>query len=138
MSSKLRFSQHSPCDCMLFDGEYFYTLELKSIGTNSISFERDKKEKAVIHKYQIDSLLKFSKYRNVISGFLLDFRSSNTTYFLQINEFINMISNLNKKSFNEKDMFKWCNPFEIKKRKMKVNYKYDVENFLNSITNKGE
>lgn len=138
MSSKLRFSQHSPCDCMLFDGEYFYTLELKSVGTNSISFERTKEDKGVIHKYQTDSLLKFSRYKNVVSGFLLDFRLSNTTYFLQINEFINMISNLNKKSFNEKDMFEWCNPFEIKKKKLKINYKYDVENFLNTITTKGE
>lgn len=123
---------------MLFDGEYFYTLELKSVGTNSISFERIKDDKGIIHKYQIDSLLKFSKYKNVVSGFLLDFRLSDTTYFLRINEFIDMISNLDKKSFNEKDMFKWCEPFKIKKKKLKINYKYDVEKFLNTITNKGE
>lgn len=133
MSSKLRFSQHSPCDCMLFDGEYFYTLELKSVGTNSISFERIKDDKGVIHKYQIDSLLKFSKYKNVVSGFLLDFRLSENTYFCEINEFIELINSINKKSFNEKDLLKYCSPIIIEKKKLKVNYQYNVGKLFQEI-----
>ena len=43
-----------------------------------------------------------------------------------------MIQNINKKSFNEKDMFEWCSPIEIKKRKLKVNYRYDVIDFFNN------
>ena len=41
-----------------------------------------------------------------------------------------MISNLDKKSFNENDLFKWCTPLEIQKRKLKVNYKYDINDFI--------
>lgn len=130
MSSKLRFSQHSPCDCMLFDGERFYTLELKSAGTSSISFERTKEDNGVIHKYQIGSLFKFSEYKNVISGFLLDFRLSDKTYFLEITEFLKLIECIDKKSFNEKDLLQFCTPIEIEKKKLKVNYRYNIQKFL--------
>ena len=130
-NSNLRFSAKSPCDCFMYNGEVFYTLELKSVGTTSISFERNKEDKGVIHKHQIDKLLEFSKYKNIISGLLLDFRLSDKTYFCMIEEFKNMIDNLDKKSFNEKDLSEWCNPIVIEKKKMKVNYKYMVDTFLN-------
>lgn len=114
----------------MYNGENFYTLELKSVGTTSVSFERTKEDKGVIHKHQIDKLLEFSKYKNIVSGLLLDFRLSDKTYFCMIEEFINMIDNLDKKSFNEKDLCEWCNPIVIDKKKMKVNYRYSVEKFL--------
>ena len=34
------------------------------------------------------------------------------------------------KSKNEKDLFEWCNPIEIDKKKLKVNYRYDICKFL--------
>ena len=108
----------------------FYTLELKSVGTKSISFERKKTDKGVIHKHQIDNLEKYSTYKNIVSGFLLDFRLSEKTYFCMIDEFIEMIEHLDKKSFNEFDLFKWCNPIEIEKKKLKVNWKYNIQQFL--------
>ena len=130
-NSNLRFSAKSPCDCFMFNGKVLYTLELKSVGTNSISFERIKEDKGVIHKHQIDNLLKFSTYENIVSGLILDFRLSDMTYFCMIEEFVNMVNNLDKKSFNEKDLYEWCNPIVIEKKKLKVNYKYNVQKFLN-------
>ena len=114
----------------MFNGDFLYTLELKSVGTKSISFEKEKSDKGIIHKHQIDNLQKFSTYKNIVSGFIFDFRLSDKTYFCSINDFIQMIGNLNKKSFNENDLFEWCNPLEIKKRKLKVNYRYDIEDFM--------
>lgn len=116
----------------MFNGFSLYTLELKSVGTKSISFEREKHDKGVIHKHQIDNLEKFSIYKNVVSGFIFDFRLSDKTYFCSISDFIHMINNLDKKSFNENDLFKWCKPIKIEKKKLKVNYKYDVENFISN------
>lgn len=116
----------------MFNGGFLYTLELKSVGTKSISFEKEKTDKGVIHKHQIDNLQKFSTYKNVISGFIFDFRLSDKTYFCTIGDFISMINSLNKKSFNEDDLFKWCAPLEIQKRKLKVNYRYDIEYFINN------
>ena len=37
---------------------------------------------------------------------------------------------ITKKSFNEQDMLKYCSPILLKKRKLKVNYRYDMENLL--------
>ena len=114
----------------MFNGKALYTLELKSVGTTSISFERTKEDKGVIHKHQIDNLLKFSTYENIVSGLILDFRLSDNTYFCMIEEFVNMANNLDKKSFNEKDLYEWCNPIVIDKKKLKVNYRYNVGKFL--------
>lgn len=131
MSNNLRFSQHSPCDYMMFNGNtgVFYTLELKSF-EGSCSFERNKEENGIIHFHQIESLKYFAKYPNVISGFILDFRKSDSTYFLSIDDFCEMIDNISKKSFNENDLFQCCSPISINKKKLKVNYRYDIEKFL--------
>lgn len=134
MSSKLRFSHHSPCDYMMFDGELFYTLELKSFD-GSCSFERGKEDKGIIHYYQIESLKNFAKFKNVCSGFILDFRKTGHTYFLNIEEWDNLSDSISKKSFNEQDMFVYCNPIAIKKEKLKVNYRYDIEDFCTSMRN---
>lgn len=129
-NTNLRFSAKSPCDCFMFNGKVLYTLELKSVGTKSISFEREKTDKGIIHKHQIDNLQKFSTFQNVISGFLFDFRLSDCTYFCTIEEFVTMVSHLDKKSFNENDLFEWCNPIKIEKKKLKVNYRYDISKFF--------
>lgn len=132
-NQKLRFSAKSPCDCFLFDGNLLYAFELKSVGTKSISFERNKADKGVIHKHQIDNLTKFFTYKNVISGFIFDFRLSEKTYFCNINQFNYMINMINKKSFNEENLLKYCHPIEISKKKLKVNYRYDIENFIKML-----
>lgn len=101
-----------------------------------MSFERQINDKGVIHKHQIDNLNKFALYRNVISGFIFDFRLSNKTYFCSIAEFNNMINIISKESFNENDLLQWCNPLEIQKKKLKINYKYDISDFIKNIKEK--
>lgn len=139
-NSKLRFSLKNPCDCFMFYSPYFFTLELKSVGTTSISFEREKpksnNDKKTIHYHQIEGLRKFSKYNNTISGFLFNFRhkdSTETLYFQRIEDFDQMITDINKKSFNEKDLIEH-NPIILESRKLKVNYRYNVEKFISDVT----
>lgn len=133
-SDKLRFSRHSPCDLMIFDGtrNLFLTLELKTF-QGSCSFERNKNEKGIIHYYQIEKLKEFANYKRVISGFVLDFRSTDHTYFLNINDWDNFISHIEKKSFNEQDLLEYASPILIEKEKLKVNYRYDVELLLSKL-----
>lgn len=128
-NDKLRFSKKNPCDAFLFKTPHFYALELKSVASNSISFERSKEEKGVIHYHQITSLEKFSTYENCVAGFVLNFRTDNHTYFINIKDFDTMISELDKKSFNESDLLKY-NPILIEQTLKKVNYKYNVGKFL--------
>ena len=135
-SNKLRFSRHSPCDLMVFDGtrNLLLTLELKTF-QGSCSFERDKNEKVkrLIHYYQIEKLKEFAQYKRVVSGLVLDFRSTDHTYFLNINDWDNLISHIEKKSFNEQDLLEYASPILIEKEKLKVNYRYDLESFLNDV-----
>ena len=133
-SDKRRFSRHSPCDLMIFDGtrNLFLTLELKTF-QGSCSFERNKNEKGIIHYYQIEKLKEFANYKRVISGFVLDFRSTDHTYFLNINDWDNLISHIEKKSFNEQDLLEYASPILIEKEKLKMNYRYDVELLLSKL-----
>lgn len=114
----------------MYNGDQLWTIELKTVSGKSISFERDKNDKGVIHFYQIESLKKFSTYKNVVSGLLIDFRGSDNTYFLMIDEWDELINSVDKKSFNENDLLKYANPISIEKKKLKVNYKYNVTKFL--------
>ena len=138
-SNKLRFSQHSPCDFFMFDSmnRIFYALELKTF-QGSCSFERCKEDKGIIHYYQIQSLKDFARYDNVCSGFILDFRKSGNTYFLSITEWDDLINSINKKSFNEEDLLKYCSPILINKKLLRTNYKYDIDKFCQEIMNINE
>ncbi len=131
MNNNLRFSRHSPADYFIFDGNrnIFLALECKTF-QGSCSIERTKDDKGIIHLYQVESLDKINNYYRAIAGFLLDFRKSGNTYFLSINDYKLLEQNITKKSFNEQDMLKHCSPILLKKRKLKVNYRYDMENLL--------
>lgn len=130
-NSKLRFSRHSPADFFIYDGNrnMFLALECKTF-QGSCSIERTKEDKGIIHLYQVESLDKINSYYRAIAGFLLDFRKSSNTYFLSIDDYKILEQSITKKSFNEQDMLKHCSPILLKKRKLKVNYRYDMENLL--------
>lgn len=134
-STKLRFSSHSPCDFLMYDGEILFCLELKTVSGKSISFERTKNDKGIIHLYQIDSLKKLGKYKNVVSGLIIDFRKTDDTYFLNIKDWDNLINSINKKSFNEDDLLKYTIPILIKKEKLRVNYRYNIDFFIKQVKN---
>ena len=133
-SSNLRFSQKSPCDYMMFDGSHFFCLELKSVAGKSISFERDKRDKGVIHYHQIEYLKSCLNFKNVIPGLIIDFRGADNTWFLHIKEWDGLINSIDKKSFNESDLLSYSHPILISKKKLKVNYKYNIQQFIDDVT----
>lgn len=138
--NNLRFSTQQPCDAFLWNGKTntFYALELKTSKSGSFSFEdidcNEKQPSKMIHKHQILSLEKLGKYKGVVSGFIFNFRLENETvehtYFQQIDNFLVMYRELNKKSFNEKDLLKY-NPIVIEGRKKIKNWAWNMEKFLN-------
>ena len=118
---------------MMFNGSHFFCLELKSVAGKSISFERDKKDKGVIHYHQIEYLKNCSKYKNMIPGLVIDFRDTGNTWFLHINQWDKLVESITKKSFNESDLLSYSHPILISKKKLKVNYRYDVNKFLQDV-----
>lgn len=119
---------------MMFDGYHFFCLELKSVAGKSISFERTKKDKGEIHYHQIEYLKSCSQYKNVIPGLIIDFRGTNNTWFLHIDQWDGLITSITKKSFNESDLLSYSHPLLISKKKLKVNYRYDVAKFIQDAT----
>lgn len=134
-SDTLRFSPQNPYDCFMYLFPNLFTLELKSTESTSMTFYRDDfisentKPTFMIKKNQIKGLLESKKHKGIVSGFILNFRKFNHTYFLDIDDFINMTCTLNKKSFNEADVAS-SHGLLIEQVLKKVNYKYNIEKFI--------
>lgn len=133
-SSGMRFTLKNPFDFYLHINRNYplMCLELKSVGGKSISFEKTKEDKGVIHYHQIQGLLEISKYEDILAGFIINFREIEETYFIEINEFCKMIGNLNKKSFNVDDLREYNYVF-IPSQKKRTRYKYDMGSFIENF-----
>ena len=100
----------------------FYAIECKSTQGTSIPL-------SMIRQNQIDELTEAGKHC-LVAGFLINFRNKNNdTYFIEIGDFNNMFSELNKKSFNIKDLEN-NNAIYVESECKKVNYVYDVKKFI--------
>lgn len=135
-SNMTRFSLNNPYDTFLFYNGNLFTIELKSTKSTSVNIQRNKTEKGkMIKLHQIEGLTNASNYDGIYSGFLIDFRDTENTYFLNIKDFNLFLMESDKKSINEKDVITY-NGLLVDKVKKKVNYKYDVLKLLETI--KGE
>lgn len=119
---------------MMYNGYNLFCLELKTVSGKSISFERTKKDKGEIHYHQIEYLKRCIQYSNIISGLIIDFRGTDNTWFLHIKEWDMLINSITKKSFNESDLLSYSHPLLISKKKLQVNYRYDVDKFIQDTT----
>ena len=137
-TNNLRFSMQNPYDYLLYYYPNFFALELKSTEGTSISYwseefeDKNKKQTFMIKKNQIKSLIKASTHKGIVAGFVLNFRKYNHTYFLSIEDFNNMVTNIDKKSFNESDVIK-ANGYLIEQKIKRVRYWYNIEKFINEI-----
>lgn len=120
-----RFASSNICDYLLFDDKSrtLYLLELKSTQSSSIGLN-------MIRDNQIKSLQEASEH-NLVAGFVCNFRNENNdTFFIEICDFIEMMENINKKSFNINDL-KNNNAIQIDSKKKRTRYTYDIQKFVN-------
>ena len=83
----------------------------------------------MIRQNQIDGLLEASKH-NLVAGLIINFRNENNdTFFITIDEFVDMTSSLNKKSFNVKDL-ESIGAIRIESTKKRTRYTYNIENLV--------
>ena len=86
----------------------------------------------MLRQNQIDGLKEASKHM-LVAGMLLNFRNENNdTFFLLIDEYLDMMEFLNKKSFNIKDL-ESIGATRIKSEKKRTRYKYDVQSMINEL-----
>ena len=92
----MRFSAKNPFDFLLWDSKrhILYALEAKTVSGKSISFERDKEDKGVIHIHQINGLNSWNKYDGITCGLLIEFRELEKTIFLDIEDMNQVMARL--------------------------------------------
>lgn len=143
-SKSAKFSLKSPCDFVLYDSltKLFVPIELKTTKYRSMSYEDINEENpvnAMIHKHQLEKLLEFSKYDGVKAGLLLNFRTEETnlqrTYYISIQNFLDMCKKINKKSVNEIDLINVGSAIKVDGAKKRSRYAWDVNGLLNKLNN---
>lgn len=135
-SNNLRFSKKNPFDFILWDSKrcILYALEAKTVKGKSISFERTKDEHGEIHYHQIKGLLEWDNYNGTVCGFIIEFREIETTVFISIADFINLMNATDKKSFNFNDLQELNIPFiSVPQNKKRTHYLYDIEHLLDNV-----
>lgn len=139
-SGAARFSRQNPCDYLCYDSDtgILHCWELKTTAGKSMGFESedDDGHTKMIHRHQIQGLYDFSKHAGVEAGFIFNFRHFEntsdyieTTYYMDINDFIKMTNLIEKKSFNEIDAVLY-GAKRISGNKKRKRFTWDIDTFL--------
>lgn len=108
---------NNPADFMIFNGETLYILELKSTSLSSYPFSNTRDN-------QVNGLLKYSKLKNVVAGFVINLRKYDETYFLNIDDYIILKSGESKSiSRQSLQLVGYLIPQKLKRTR----YSYDLE-----------
>lgn len=122
-----RFTSSNICDYIMLDDitKTLFLIECKSTKGTSISL-------TMIRDNQIEGLKEASKH-NLVAGLLVNFRNANNdTFFILIDEYINMTESLNKKSFNVKDLDE-IGASRIECEKKRTRYRYNINKMIKEL-----
>lgn len=123
-----KFSPKNPYDYICYDTRHriLLPMELKTTKYKSMSL-------SMIRDHQVDGLSKASKYDNMFPCFVFNFRDEDNAmercYIQHISGFIDMVSDIDKKSFNEIDLLTHGALPMTGKKKVKY-YRWDVDSLL--------
>jgi penicillin-binding protein-related factor A (putative recombinase) len=125
----------NPYDFIAFTNSTLYLIECKCTNLSFLTIARDKKEKKMIKKHQIDSLWEDSRYDNVFGAFLIDFKTSNNTYLLSIDDFMEWYDSNDKKSISEKDILT-LEPIAVQKELKRTKHRYNIQTAFEQLKQK--
>lgn len=120
-SETTRFSSFNIADCLVYDGDNLFVLELKSHQGKSLPF-------SCIRTKQLEGLRDAGKFENVVAGVIVNFRDVEQTYFLRSDKLWEYIYEEDRKSIPI-DYFRQEGTI-IHQVKKKVHYTYLMETFL--------
>lgn len=138
-----KFSLKPPCDFLLYDSltKNFIPLELKTTKYKSMGYENiheENPDNAMIHKHQLESLLEFSKYNGCKAGLLLNFRTEEEnlqrTYYISIQNFLDICEKIDKKSVNEIDLLTIGHAIKVDGIKKRTRYSWDISGLLDKLS----
>lgn len=123
-TSTSRFTPTNICDFILFTGKELYCLEMKSVKNKSLSFGNISSNPNSQYK-KLKELADKSAKENSNGAYIVNFRSIEETYFIEIYKFLKFYEETSKKSINVEDVRKIGRLIEC--RKKKVRYEYFLE-----------
>jgi recombination protein U len=123
-NENIRFQQSNICDCLMYLNPQLWLVDLKSHKGKSIPFNCFKDN-------QVKELSKAMMHEGVKAGFIVNFRDVEETYFIKANDIEYYIAHSERKSIP----LDWCgeNGIAIGQRKLKVRYRYNVDELLKEI-----
>lgn len=102
----------------------------------SVQLIKEDNPNSMIKYHQIKALTEMSKYEYVEAGFVLNFRNeeenSQITYWQSIENFNEMMKQVNKKSFNEIDLLMY-GAINVTGQKKITHYAWNVNELLDEI-----
>lgn len=136
-----RFTPTSRCDFILYRLPNMFSLECKSTKYKSMSFQlTPDRPEGMIKAHQIKSLIELSQVEGIFAGFLLNFRdeenrNNNTTYWWDIRDFSNFVTEIDKSSFNRLDIVQH-NGIVVESKLKRIRTAFDMKGLLNRIQEK--
>ena len=122
-----RFTSNNICDCLIFDDvtKTLLLVECKSTKGTSVPL-------TMIRENQKNGLLEASQH-HLIAGLLVNYRNENNdTFFITINDYVEMVKRINKKSFNIKDLVA-NGAVKVGCSKKRSRYRYEIGKLINEI-----
>jgi len=126
-TTKFKGTSANICDFIVYREPYEYYFECKSVHGNTLPFRN-------ISATQWNGLLEKSKIEGVFAGIICWFIDKNKTLFLPI-QILYQLRRTNNKSVRY-DINEYIgNVVEIKGKKKRVFFEYNMEEFLNELSN---
>ena len=131
------YSHDNMCDFFIYRNPNLFAFELKHTTYPSIGIQISENDREKMIKYhQIKQLQKVSLYDGIKAGFILSFENEDTktesTFFIEINNFIDFLAETGKKSINMIDILRYKG-IKLEQKKIRTNYHYEITNLLNRI-----
>lgn len=122
--SLTRFQQKNICDCMLFDGNRLYLIELKSTKGKSIPFGN-------FRENQLKELSMAQYFTNTVAGIVIEFSELDRAFFMRISDITDFIRKGERKSIP----LDYCaeKGIEIEIKKKRVNNSFNIRKLLEEI-----
>lgn len=122
-----RFTSSNICDYILFDDitKTLFLVECKSTKGTSLPL-------TMIRENQIIGLKEASQH-NLVAGILINFRNENNdTFFMLIEEYLELINEIHKKSFNISDLEK-AGITRIQSERKRTRYRYNINKMVEEL-----
>lgn len=132
------FTKDNPYDFLIYKYPLLLAVELKHTKYPSIGIQTSKEEndKKMIKFHQIEQLQLASEHDGVKAGFILSFSNEKTnyetTFYIDINHFLNFLFESKKKSINLMNIIEYGG-IKIEQRLLRTHYYYNIKDLFDKI-----